>query len=127
MNTYPQFKSKSTALVSGTVTEVFALTPGMAFGTLQVRVANDQPTVEPTTPNAASFTRTLRIWITKDSASAVSGNTVDVFEPKAQIVANGTYSGFGITLGMGEKMHMRSSGTGLVARVSILEHEEAVV
>lgn len=124
MNKYPRFKSQKSQLATNTVSEVFSLSQGIEFATVQVRVSNDQPTVGSNTPNLQIFVRDLRIWITNETnISLISNNNIDIFEPKAEIVANGSYSGFGITLGAGERMFMRAGGNGLTVRVSALEHE----
>ncbi len=126
MNKYPKFKSNNVSLAANTVTEVFVPSVGMEFSTAQIRIANDQPSVDASTPNQESFVRRVRIWITNESNAAnVANLTAGVFEPKAEIVPNGAYSGFGITVGGGERIFVRADGAGISVRVSALEHETA--
>ncbi len=128
MNKYPKFKSNAVALAANTVTEVFVPSAGMEFSTIQLRITNDQPGVDSSTPNQEPFVRRVRIWITSESNVAnVANLTAGVFEAKAEIAPNGAYSGFGITVGGGERVFVRADGLGVTVRASGLEHETANV
>jgi hypothetical protein len=128
MNKYPKFKKTAVNPVANVVTLVMALDEGMEFGTLQLRITNDQPSISSSSPNPENFARTIRLWVTTESdIAAIGSETATLIEPKVEIAPNGSFSVFGLTLGGNERVYVRSSGAGVNVRASALQHEIASV